>query len=163
MKLLVFSDSHGDINHVRNVIEHIGKEMNSIIHLGDYCEDVKKIQREFPEYLFHYVKGNNDYEKEVPNEKLLHVAGKTLLLTHGHKQRVYWGYQNISYWAEEKGADVVLFGHTHSPVNEMFGQVLLFNPGSISRPRQSNIPTFGILEITDAGLIEGHILEYTSF
>ncbi|MEI3524175.1 MAG: metallophosphoesterase family protein [Anaerotignum sp.] len=65
----------------------------------------------------------------------------------GIKQRVYWNYDSISYWAEEQGADVVLFGHTHRPVYDDRGRVMLFNPGSISMPRGGTPPTSAFLPL----------------
>jgi len=37
---------------------------------------------------------------------------------------------------------------------------MLFNPGSISMPRGSTPPTFGILTIEENGRMEGAIMEY---
>ena len=104
--------------------------------------------------------GNNDYSWDTPDKKMVFAGGKKLLLVHGHKQRVYWNYDSISYWAEEQGADAVLFGHTHRPVYDDRGRVMLFNPGSISMPRGGTPPTFGILTIEENGRIEGAIMEY---
>ncbi|MBQ2607228.1 MAG: metallophosphoesterase family protein, partial [Oscillospiraceae bacterium] len=48
--------------------------------------------------------------------------------------------------ALDRGADVALFGHTHSPFVEHRGGVVLLNPGSIgSGPR----PSYGTLLVGD--------------
>ncbi len=160
MKLLVLSDTHGYTDNARNVIQKIGEQMECVLHLGDHDRDAKYLEEEFPHIPFHIVRGNNDYDTDTPREVMTHYGGKNILLTHGNKQNVYWNHDTIYYWALEKGADAVLFGHTHSPVYDDRGQVLLMNPGSISRPRQSTTPTFGILEITDSGVLQGVIMEY---
>ena len=90
---------------------------------------------------------------------MVRAGGKNLLLTHGHKQRVHWNPDTISYWAAEQGADVVLFGHTHMPFWDDSWHVAMFNPGSISLPRGGGLPTFGILTIEN-GKVEGAIMEY---
>ena len=133
--------------------------MDMVFHLGDHDADALELQKEFPRLPFHYVKGNNDYLMDTPSKKMVRAGGKNLLLTHGHKQRVHWNPDTISYWAAEQGADVVLFGHTHMPVWDDSWHVALFNPGSISLPRGGGLPTFGILTIEN-GKVEGAIMEY---
>ena len=158
MKLLVFSDSHGWLENARNVLRRIGGRMDMVCHLGDYDSDAEELQKEFPTLPFHVVQGNNDFYTTAPQKKMVRAGGKAILLTHGHKQRVHWNPDSIAYWAEEQGADVVLFGHTHVPFWDGRGRVALFNPGSISMPRDGKPPTFGILTIED-GRMEGAVME----
>lgn len=159
MKLLVLSDTHHRLDNAREVLRRIGGSMDMVVHLGDHDTDADVLQREFPTQPFHAVSGNNDSAMDTPGKKMLFVAGKRILLTHGHKQRVSWGYDTISYWAEEQGADAVLFGHTHRPVYEA-GRVLLLNPGSISLPRGGTPPTFAVLTITENGRMEGAVMAF---
>ena len=159
MKILILSDTHSYLDHARNVLKRIGDKMDMVFHLGDHDADALELQKEFPRLPFHYVKGNNDYLMDTPSKKMVRAGGKNLLLTHGHKQRVHWNPDTISYWAAEQGADVVLFGHTHMPVWDDSWHVALFNPGSISLPRGGGLPTFGILTIEN-GKVEGAIMEY---
>ena len=47
---------------------------------------------------------------------------------------------NLMYTALENGCDVAMYGHTHVPFDDSFGeeketQVRILNPGSISLPR----------------------------
>lgn len=159
MKILVLSDSHGQIDAARAVLEKLQERVDMVFHLGDCDSDAALLQKFFPQLSFHVVRGNNDYGGGAPSNKLVRACGKTFLLTHGHKERVSWGYDTIAYWAEEQGADVVVFGHTHSPLCDDKGRVFLFNPGSISRPRDSRVSTFGILTVSE-GRTEGAIMEY---
>ena len=108
MKILVLSDTHAYLENARAVLARLQGKVDAVFHLGDHDDDAVALQQEFPKLPFHYVKGNNDYRVDTPSQKLVRLGGKTLLLTHGHKQRVYWNYDTISYWAEEQGADVVL-------------------------------------------------------
>ncbi len=161
MKVLVLSDSHGRISTAMTVLERLTGRIDMVFHLGDYDEDAMALQAMFPRLPFHYVKGNNDYGRETPSHKLVNAGGKRFLLTHGHKERVQYTLQTIAYWAEEQGADGVLFGHTHVPVNDGTGRIYLFNPGSITLPRDGFMPTFGIITVEN-GRIQGAIMEYTS-
>jgi putative phosphoesterase len=159
MKILVFSDSHGHIENAKAVLERLEQQVDMVFHLGDYDEDAIALQSLFSGLPFHYVKGNNDYGRDTLSHKLVFAQGKRFLLTHGHKQRVHYNLNTIAYWGEEQEADAVVFGHTHVPSNDGSGRVYLFNPGSISLPRDSHTPTFGIITIEN-GKMEGAIMEY---
>jgi uncharacterized protein len=53
-------------------------------------------------------------------------------------------------------ARVVVFGHSHMPMNEDDGDLLLFNPGSPTWKRKAPFPSMGLLWIED-GKVEGEI------
>jgi hypothetical protein len=44
---------------------------------------------------------------------------------------------------------VVVFGHSHRPLVEDDGSLMLLNPGSACDPRSARIPTVAILEVED--------------
>jgi len=53
--------------------------------------------------------------------------------------------------------DVIVFGHSHTPINERRAGVLYFNPGSPTDKIFSPYNSYGILEIIDSK-IEGKII-----
>ena len=53
-------------------------------------------------------------------------------------------------------ARVVVFGHSHEPVNEDADGLLLFNPGSPTWKRRAPFPSMGLLWI-DGASVEGEI------
>jgi putative phosphoesterase len=53
-------------------------------------------------------------------------------------------------------ARVVVFGHSHLPVNEDDGELLLFNPGSPTWKRRAPFPSMGLLWIEGED-VEGEI------
>jgi putative phosphoesterase len=53
-------------------------------------------------------------------------------------------------------ARVVVFGHSHMPMNEDDGDLLLFNPGSPTWKRRAPFTSMGLLWIED-GKVEGEI------
>lgn len=55
------------------------------------------------------------------------------------------------------GARVVVFGHSHLPMNEDDGDLLLFNPGSATWKRRAPATSMGLLWIED-GKVEGEIV-----
>ena len=53
-----------------------------------------------------------------------------------------------SYFAEEKNADIALFGHIHQPVAQKINNILYVNPGSVAQPRgKYDIKMYAIIEI----------------
>lgn len=136
MKILIISDSHGMTNRLERVISKAGK-IDMLIHLGDVEADVEYI-RKHAGCESHIIKGNNDYNVDVPNEEILQLGKYKVWLTHGHRYHVNWGLETIADEAAGIGMDIVMFGHIHIPLVEYRGDVILVNPGSISLPRQDN-------------------------
>ena len=59
MKLLVFSDSHGNIEHMRRAVEQ--EKPDQILHLGDVMRDAVELSRSYPNIPLELVPGNCDY------------------------------------------------------------------------------------------------------
>ena len=66
-----------------------------------------------------------------------------------HLYGVAMGPEQLQLTGENRGADIVLFGHTHRPLvvpGERDWPAAL-NPGSCSRPRGPEGPTFAVLTL----------------
>lgn len=150
MKVLIVSDSHGRTHYLDKAIAMVGN-IDYILHLGDlegdedylplvaYCEVVM-------------VSGNNDYFTRVNREELITIGKYTIFLTHGHRYQVYYGLDTIKEAAKNRGANIVMFGHTHMPLIDLSEPVWAINPGSISLPRQEGRnPSFILMEIDREG------------
>ncbi|MFI3174241.1 MAG: metallophosphoesterase [Bacillota bacterium] len=157
MRILVFSDSHADMENMIAVIEEM-EDVDFIFHLGDHTDDAEKIENKFPDIPLFNVRGNNDYDR-TPLIQKAHIGGVTFILTHGHKERVYTTLQSLADLADIHEGDMVLFGHTHATFLTEINGVSFLNPGSISYPRDSRVPTFAIIDVED-GQCECHIMEY---
>ena len=127
MKMLVLSDSHGNVENMARAVEQV--QPDRIAHLGDVMRDGEKLHALFPAIPLDQVPGNCDLAAFDAPEKLLLV--KEGLLT-------------AMYAALEKQVDVLLFGHTHRVFSEIRNGVAMLNPGSIG---DSRYPTYGILDI----------------
>lgn len=150
MRILVISDTHGYTKEVIEAAKNIEK-LDMLLHLGDYVEDGVKISKELGlESLI--VRGNGDYHHmEYNNDEILEIKGKKIMLTHGHNYNVSYNLQGIYYKALEMNVDLILFGHTHIPVNEREGSLIIMNPGSASFPRGfKKDKTFGIIDIGES-------------
>ena len=156
MKILVMSDTHGNIDKAEEAVR-CNRGVDLIIHLGDYFRDAQRLSDIFPEIPMEYVYGNGDFMiGDIPCEKILEFEGKRIFITHGHRYSVKWGHEKLFKKAEEMYVDLILFGHTHvTEMQEQNGCVLL-NPGSISDSRNSMNESYAIVEIKK-GKIEARI------
>ncbi len=139
MKILVFSDSHGAVRNIKKVIdEHLKYgSVDRVFFLGDGARDIMTVREQYPSLEFDYVLGNCDSSTSDKKllEKLVDVGGIKLLLTHGHGLGVKEGLSRAADYAIAKGADVLLYGHTHVAIDvtvdgSMGGHVRVINPGS---------------------------------
>ena len=158
MKILVLSDTHGNLSRVYSVLNSVGSMLDAVIHCGDYVEDVYTLKNKYPDFRYYYVKGNCDYGSSEPADETFVLGGKRFFITHGDKYSVHWNTDRISYKGSELGADICIFGHTHIPLIENYRGMYIMNPGSISRPRGSAGYTYGIVKIED-GLLTPSIVE----
>lgn len=149
MKILVTSDTHGNIRNIIKVMKNT-KDINRIIHLGDYERDVEELEA-LSGVPIDFVPGNCDFNSYAPREKILDFYGLKILITHGHYYDVKWEYDTILKAAKEKKVNMVLFGHTHVSLVKNIDDITLINPGSISLPRDGKGCSFGILEVEENG------------
>ncbi|MCK8827861.1 metallophosphoesterase [Natroniella acetigena] len=154
MKVAIFSDSHGQgwrINQVLNEVSGI----NYLVFAGDKFADLNEVKLDgFEEVVA--VRGNHNFNPELPREKVVEIADKKLFITHGDNYNIKYGLDTIYYRAEELAVDIVVFGHTHSRFIKEDNGILFFNPGSISLPRDGAAPAYGIIEINNGEITAEH-------
>lgn len=151
-KILVLSDSHGNINNMANAARK--EQPDQIIHLGDCWQDAVRLQRQLPEIYMEQVPGNCDCQPEMA-ERVLMFEGISVLICHGHTYNVKSGYLPLQYAAQEKQVDVALFGHTHKAYYDKYNGIAYLNPGSIGSPGFGVRPSYGILTLDGSkGLID---------
>lgn len=132
MKILVLSDSHSSLAFMRRCIDRA--KPDCVVHLGDHIADAEALSQDYPHIRFHMVAGNCDqfYCRPDQTELLCYANdGVRFYMTHGHRQYVKSGLENLLLQARKAGADAVLFGHTHQSycAREEDGLYVL-NPGS---------------------------------
>ena len=124
---------------------------DQVIHLGDLQEDAEELTYVYPRLPICMVPGNCDGWTMEPLKKQITLAGKKVLLSHGHLWGVKRGYEAAVADAQACGADILLFGHTHKALCQQLEDGLwMMNPGT-SRT------TFGLILIED-GAIQCSIL-----
>lgn len=150
MKILVFSDSHRSLSGMYAAIDR--HQPQQVIHLGDIMSDAEEVAEHYPKLPFCLVPGNCDgWGVAIPVKKQIELAGKSILLSHGHRWGVKSGYDAAIADARAVGADILLFGHTHIPLCQRLEDGLwMMNPG----PARSS---YGLIQIEN-GTIDCSIL-----
>ncbi len=95
MKILVLSDSHGNLTNMEQAVERTNP--NLIVHLGDCWRDGERLHEHFPEIPLEQVPGNCDFRPGEPAEKLLILRDKRILICHGHTYGVKQSLLNAGY------------------------------------------------------------------
>lgn len=164
MKILVFSDSHGNPKYLAAALREHKGTVDLAIHLGDGLSDMERAGDLLEGVATATVIGNGEqfFERrlweDVPDETVISPDGVRILCCHGHKYRVKHGLSSLAEHAEQIGADLVLFGHTHDPFDGWektpSGKLIrFFNPGSVGLGYPAS---YGIVETVGGKFITSH-------
>lgn len=148
MRIFVFSDSHGNCTPMLNVLKENVGCYDFVIHLGDYANDTKYIDRTIGVTPSLYVAGNNDYGSTLPATRTVELSGAKIFMCHGHTLNVKSSLDSLYYSALRDGCSVALFGHTHVPFSDNESGILICNPGTVGIASMGAY-TYGILDIQD--------------
>ena len=159
MKIIVFSDSHGEVDLMYAAAEDESPDM--IIHLGDNVSDAERLRGVYPGAKLLAVAGNCDLASIESATLELELLGRRIFLTHGHTFGVKSsdGIIKLYEYASRGGADIVLFGHTHVPYHRYRDGILFANPGHIVKNAGGGSPTYGILNVYDKEGLDWKIVE----
>jgi putative phosphoesterase len=160
----VLSDTHAPRFWKRcppTVAEHL-RDVDLILHAGDVC--TVNVLEELSAYApVRVVLGNNDgpdvAEWGAPETLELELEGLAVAMIHdsgpktGRPPRMRRRFPT---------ADLVIFGHSHIPMDVTADGVRIFNPGSPTDKRRQPYGTLGRLEITDGTLVTAEIIELSS-
>ncbi|MBQ8135615.1 MAG: YfcE family phosphodiesterase [Clostridia bacterium] len=143
MKIIVFSDSHGDAVSMEEALKkHRSAEV--MIFCGDGSRDIQTIRSLHPDKALFAVRGNCDWYCDFPDVLDLELCGKKIFVTHGHLFGVKQGLQRYIDHGHSNGYDIIIFGHTHKQLTSVEGNMLLLNPGAIGYGGK-----YAILEINE--------------
>lgn len=146
MRLMVFSDSHGDTYRMIKAVE-LHPEAQHIIFLGDGEYDVEQVQAYFKDRSFILVRGNCDFGSSLPAYECRTFNSKKVYMTHGYAEGVKYSLDRLIYRALEMKADIVLYGHTHCAQSFYEDGLHVMNPGSIRDGY------YGLIDITPQGIM----------
>jgi putative phosphoesterase len=130
-----------------------------ILHAGDVTSPdlVRDLRGVAP---LHVVLGNNDHELvgSLPERLTVDLAGTEVAMVHDSGARA-GRERRLHRWFPT--AAVVVFGHSHDPVDHEGEQgQRLFNPGSPTQRRRQPRPTMGWLTIAGGHLAHHEIIAF---
>ncbi|MET0147024.1 MAG: metallophosphoesterase family protein [Ilumatobacteraceae bacterium] len=165
MRIGLVSDIHGNAEALEAAIAHMG-DVDELWCAGDamseyrFSNDVVAILRE---RCSQYVIGNHEYgllsdygerARSRADPDLLEyvrtrpkcveqtLEGRRIMMTHASPVEPFTQYLAAGspdlIRVADVAADVVIIGHTHMPMVQRFGSVLLVNPGSTGQSRPSD-------------------------
>ncbi len=130
MRALVCSDSHGRVQPMLDAVALYRPD--AIFHLGDVVRDGEKVRAAYPRIPFYQVPGNCDlHPGDLAAEGVARLEGRTVFYLHGHTRFVKSGLGPAVAQAKALGADLLLYGHTHRPLEADYDGLLAVNPGAI--------------------------------
>ncbi len=150
MKIGVISDTHlrSPTTRFFSLLRKYLSDVDLIIHAGDIVSlKIIEILSDFART--EAVLGNMDsveLSSILEPKKILHLSGFNIGIIHG------WGSPDgitERIRKEFENVDAIIFGHTHSPLNEKREGVLFFNPGSPFDTIYAPFNSIGIIRIEE--------------
>jgi uncharacterized protein len=137
------------------------RQADTILHAGDIC--TADVLAELAEYApVHAVLGNNDGPDVAhwgaPVTLQIELAGLSVAMIHdsgpasGRLRRMRAAFPS---------AELVVFGHSHIPLDESDGALRIFNPGSPTDRRRQPHGTIGVIDIADGTLTAVRLVTVT--
>ena len=163
MKILVISDLHELTANLSRVLRS-HPDADAAIFLGDGAVYFLSQREKYPNTAFFAVSGNCDIGASsfgIRAAEEITLEGKRIFFCHGHTYGVKGGLGNLISAARAREADIVLFGHTHLPLERYIpadedGRALyLVNPGTLGG-RSENGHTYAVITIKDDNVLISH-------
>jgi uncharacterized protein len=132
-----------------------------ILHAGDVC--VASVLDELTQYApVVAVLGNNDAPDVTAwgaaETAELNLDGLSVAMIHDSGAKTG---RIVRMRRRFPGADLVVFGHSHIPLDESAGDLRIFNPGSPTDRRRQPHGTLGLLRIDSGRLTQASIVPVT--
>jgi len=160
MKIGVVSDTHSQ--EVPKQVLDAFQKVDFIIHAGDFCS-VRDLEVFTKIKDVKAVYGNMDdpgIRKILPRRQIIECDSYKVGIYHGEgsSKRLL---DVVQKEFENEDVDVVVFGHSHHPYNELLHGVLYFNPGSPNDNMFAPYCSYGILEI-EGDHLSGKIIKVSN-
>lgn len=137
------------------------RDADLILHAGDVC--TASVLAELAEYApVHAVLGNNDGPDVAawgaPERLEFDLDGLPVAMVHDSGQAA-GRTARMRRWFPD--AELVVFGHSHIPLDQTGDGVRIFNPGSPTDRRRQPHGTIGLLTVERGSLFQARIVPVT--
>ena len=163
MRVVVLSDTHAPRRWTScpPAVADWVRQADVILHAGDVC--TAAVLRELAQYApVHAVLGNNDgpdvAEWGAPLTLQIELGGLKVAMIHDSGPKAARLRRMRTAFPT---AGLVVFGHSHIPLDESGGDMRIFNPGSPTDRRRQPHGTLGVLDIADGELAAARIVPVT--
>jgi uncharacterized protein len=160
MRIGVISDTHIPVflSGIPTDVKNVFATCDMIVHAGDIVEEgvIDELRKIAETKAVHGNMDSDSLKRNLPASIVFDAGGKKIGLTHGKGTG-----KGVLEWvrAQFRGdLDIIIFGHSHTPLNEKIGNTLFFNPGSATDTVFSGKRTYGIITI-DGEEARGEIFE----
>ena len=160
MKLLVISDTHGEMPLDMKKID-----FDAVIHAGDIGNAAffGNLDSETGDRNFYAVCGNTDFILTgcIPESISAEIGGTKFFIVHNlaAPHRISPANERAITAAH---AEIVVFGHTHTPAVEERDGIIFLNPGSLGKIGLTGCRSFAFLEIKEAANVSAKIYDVDS-
>ena len=167
MKLLIISDIHGREDLVRR-LSLLHSDREGTFFLGDGVRDIDVESMSRGGRIFAGVRGNCDpvyvsaQNYTFDTELLINIGEYNVIMMHGHLHGVKSGIERAVAYASERGADILLYGHTHNscerhyPQGSTVGGAVLKKPMWVMNPGSLMEGSYGLLQIKNKDILMSH-------
>jgi len=157
MKIVVLADTHSRM--LPGQVAHDLSQCDLIIHAGDICDEnmLQEIENLNDVEAVYGNMDNSVLRDRLPQRLVLRCEGVRIGVVHGDGAPDQL-LDHIQEEFEAEDVDVVIFGHSHEPMNKKIGERLFFNPGSPNDNIFAPYCSYGILEI-DGNHIKADIIK----
>lgn len=147
MRILVISDSHGNITNLKHAMGFAKKiDADAIIHCGDWDNRESVYEVATAGIPVYGVMGNADVDPEVyqilkekltkfdPDFLKIILEGRTIGISHFPDK--------INKQIDTQKFDILFHGHTHRKRNDLIGKTRVVNPGALHRTADSSFAVY---------------------
>lgn len=161
MRIGIISDTHipERAEDIPQEILNDFKNVDMIIHAGDLgdlavleklksaCSNIKAVWGNMDPY---------EVRKKLPEKEVIKIGSHRIGVMHGYGPAAGL-LELLNNAFKNDNVNLIIFGHSHSALNEKRGGILYFNPGSPTDKIFSPYKSYGIIEIN--GGISGKIIK----
>lgn len=150
MLIGILSDTHisKDIVKLRTFLNLHLPKIDMLIHAGDFTsQSAEYTLSSFKD--FRGVCGNCDdaiLSNRLKEKEILYIEGYSIGICHGFGKKK--SIDNALYNFKDENIDILVFGHSHQPLIQTIGKILVLNPGSPFYKRKERWFSFITLEVT---------------